>query len=216
MSKSQYVKLAKALIPCSETSLSYSEIMSLAVNVLLHSPSFEQARIPQEDFIMTSPKGSFGSVVYFDLDYASKLVHAMIYDDVTLEQYVETNPVTKNNWYAKIGGSSSGSSNKGNSGSTTGNNNQNNTSDNNTNNKPSGVEETENPKPEDEKQPVKPDDKEEEPDDDNDQPVTPDDGDENGGGDNGESNENDEPNGDSGNTDNGAENGDGTGETPQQ
>lgn len=123
MSKGQYVKLAKALIPCSETSLSYSEIMSLAVNILLHSPSFEQTRVPQENFLMSSPKGNFGSVVYFDLDYAAKLIHAIIYDDVTLEAYVEANGIEKNNWYAKVGGSSSGSSNKGNSGGSTANNN---------------------------------------------------------------------------------------------
>lgn len=114
MSKSQYMKLAKALIPCSETSLSYSEIISLAVNILLHSPTFEQTRVPQTDFLMTSPSGSFGSVVYFDLDYAAKVIHAVIYDDVTLEEYVETNGIEKNNWYAKVGGSA-GSSNKGNS-----------------------------------------------------------------------------------------------------
>lgn len=106
MSKSQYMKLAKALIPCSETSLSYSDILSLAVSILLKSPTFEQARIPQSDWLMTSPSGSFGSVVYYDIDYAAKAIHGMIYDDMTLEQFIEENPVEKNDWYAKRGGSS--------------------------------------------------------------------------------------------------------------
>lgn len=99
MSKTQYVKLAKALIPCSETSLSYGDIMNLAVNVLLGSPSFEQARVPQNEFLMPSPSGSFGSVVYFDLDYAAKVIHAFIYDDITVEDYVKENGIEKNNWY---------------------------------------------------------------------------------------------------------------------
>ncbi len=105
MSKSQYVKLAKALIPCSETSLSYSEILSLAVNILLKSPTFVQARIPQNEFLMNSPSGSFGSVVYYDLDYAAKVIHSIIYDDMTIEQYVEQNGIEKNDWYAKRGSS---------------------------------------------------------------------------------------------------------------
>ncbi|MCQ2440989.1 MAG: LCP family protein [Clostridia bacterium] len=108
MGKTQYVKLAKALIPCSETSLSYSQIISLAFNILLKSPTFEQARIPQNEFLMNSPSGSFGSVVYYDLNYASKVIHAMIYDDMTLEQYVEANGIEKNDWYAKRGSSSGG------------------------------------------------------------------------------------------------------------
>ncbi len=108
MSKAQYVKLAKALIPCSETSLSYSEIISLAVNILLKSPTFVQARIPQNEFLMNSPSGSFGSVVYYDLDYAAKVIHAIIYDDMTIEQYVEQNSIEKNDWYAKRGSSSGG------------------------------------------------------------------------------------------------------------
>ncbi len=110
MKKTQYVKLAKSLIPCSETSLSYGEIMDLAVNILLHSPTFEQSRVPQDDWNMTSPSGSFGSVVYFDLDYAAKAIHSIIYDDKTMDQFVEENPVEKNDWYGKRGYSSSGSS----------------------------------------------------------------------------------------------------------
>lgn len=106
MSKKQYVKLAKALIPCSETSLSYSEILSLAFSILLKSPTFEQARIPQNEFLMPSPSGSFGSVVYYDLDYASKVIHGMFYDDISLEDFVAANGIEKNDWYAKIRGTS--------------------------------------------------------------------------------------------------------------
>lgn len=114
LSKSDCIKLAKAMIPCTETSLSYSEIINIAFNVLFSSPTFEQARIPVTDnginMQMTSPTGSFGSVVYYDLDYAAKLIHAFIYDDVTFDKYIEENPVEKNDWYAKATGSSSASS----------------------------------------------------------------------------------------------------------
>ena len=109
MKKTQYVSLIKALIPCSETSLSYSDVLGLAVNILLSSPTFEQYRLPpseyQSDFLMKSPSG-YGSVIYYDLDYAAKLINSIIYDDVTMEQYIELNPVETNNWYYEMTGSS--------------------------------------------------------------------------------------------------------------
>lgn len=101
LGKSQYVKLAKSLMPCSETSLSYSEILSLAVNILLQSPTFEQTRIP--DFSYQMPSKSIrgvGSCVYYDLNYASKLIHAFIYDDIKPEDYIAANGIEKNDWYA--------------------------------------------------------------------------------------------------------------------
>lgn len=111
LGKSEYVGLAKALIPCSETSLSYSEILSLAFNILLKSPTFEQTRIPMFEYQMTSKsvKG-VGSCVYYDLNYASKLIHAFIYDDIKPEDYIAANGVEKNDWYASKGGTSGGSS----------------------------------------------------------------------------------------------------------
>ena len=126
MGKSQSVGLAKALIPCTETSLSYSQIVGIAFNVMFSSPSFEQYRIPQNtpemNFLMPSPSGSFGSVVYFDLDYASNVIKAIIYDDMTIEEYVAEHPIEKNNWYAKRGSSSSTKAYSGSSQTAVGNN----------------------------------------------------------------------------------------------
>jgi len=100
MEKSQYVKLAKALIPCSETSLSYNEIMSLATSILLHSPSFEQSRIPLVEYQMGSKSvPGAGSCVYYDLDFAGKLLHSFFYDDIKPEDYIKENGVEKNDWY---------------------------------------------------------------------------------------------------------------------
>lgn len=121
--KSKYPKLAKALIPCSETSLSYSEIMDLAVSILLNSPTFAQARVPQEEYQMKQPNTKLGSVVYYDLDFASKLIHAFIYDDITPDDYIDENGVEKNPWF-KGGSSSSSSKNN----STTSSNSSNNSS----------------------------------------------------------------------------------------
>ncbi len=98
MEKSKYVALAKSLIPCSETSLSYSEIMGLAFDILLDSPSFEQAAMPKQEYLMTSPSG-YGSVCYYDLEFAQKIIHAFIYDDITPEAYVEANGIDKNYWF---------------------------------------------------------------------------------------------------------------------
>ena len=111
LNTTQYVSLAKSLIPCSETSLSYSEIMGLAVNILLSSPSFEQSRIPLTDYQMGSKSVSgYGSCVYYDLDYASKVLKAFIYDDIKPEDYMETNGIEKNDWYANRYSSQGGSS----------------------------------------------------------------------------------------------------------
>ena len=111
--KSQYIKLAKSLIPCTETSLSYTEIIGLAFDILLESPTFAQARIPREDMLMTAPSTRAGSVVYYDLDFAKTLIHAFVYDDITFDEYVEENGVEKYDWY-RLGPkpSSNSSSNK--------------------------------------------------------------------------------------------------------
>ena len=110
MSKAEYPKLIKALIPFTVTSLSPDEILSFAYNIMKKSPTFHQARMPQDEYQMKAPSGSFGSVVYYDLDFAAELIHAFIYDNITFDEYTEANGITKNNWYhGGSGGSNSGS-----------------------------------------------------------------------------------------------------------
>lgn len=111
MSKSDYRRLATSLIPCTETSLDIDNILDLAFSILLKSPKFEQLRIPQNspemNFIMPAPQGAFGSVVYYDIHYVAKLLHAVIYEDMTIEEYVAEHGVEKNDWYRKeVGGGS--------------------------------------------------------------------------------------------------------------
>lgn len=99
--KSQYVKLVKALIPYTQTSLSYKEIMGLAFDVLLKSPTFEQSRMPLSEYQMKAPSiPSVGSCVYYDLEFAKNVLRAFFYEDITPEEYVKENGVTKNDWYA--------------------------------------------------------------------------------------------------------------------
>ena len=91
LDKGSYAKLAKALIPCTETSLSYTQVLGLAFDVLLDKPTFKQARLPQDDWQMNFRWSGYGSVVYYDLDYAAKALHAFFYDDITIEDYVKEN-----------------------------------------------------------------------------------------------------------------------------
>ncbi len=105
MKKTEYVKLAKALMPYTETSLSYSEIMGLAFDVLLKSPSFSQSRVPLDDYQMKgiNIKG-VGDCVYYDLEYASEVLKAYFYDNITPEDYIKQNGVKKNDWYRQEAG----------------------------------------------------------------------------------------------------------------
>lgn len=101
--KTKYVSLVKALIPYTETSLSYKEIMGLAFDILLESPTFQQARMPLSEYQMKAPNiPSVGSTVYYDLEFAKDLLHEYFYNDVTPEAYVEQNGISKNDWYAKL------------------------------------------------------------------------------------------------------------------
>lgn len=107
--KTEYVKLVKALMPYTQTSLSYTEIMGLAWDVLLKSPTFSQSRVPLTDYQMPSKSiNGVGDCVYYDLDYAKDLLYAYFYQQITPEDYIAQNGVRKNDWYAQaIGGTTS-------------------------------------------------------------------------------------------------------------
>ena len=101
--KAKYVSLVKALIPYTETSLSYKEIMGLAFDVLLENPTFQQTRMPLNEYQMKAPYiPKVGSTVYYDLEFAKNLLHEFFYNDVAPEAYVEQNGIGKNDWYAAL------------------------------------------------------------------------------------------------------------------
>ena len=100
MKKTEYAKLVKPILKSCETSLVYSEVIQVALGVLTDNPVFEETRIPQTEFLMAAPKTGAGSVVYYDLNFAAKLIHSFIYQDISPEKYIEQNGIEKNNWYA--------------------------------------------------------------------------------------------------------------------
>lgn len=101
MKKSEYAKLVKPVLGCCQTSLTYGEIIDVVLGVLSKNPEFSETRIPQTSYLMASPKTNAGSVVYYDLNFAAKVIHNFIYKDISPETYVEVYGIEKNDWYKK-------------------------------------------------------------------------------------------------------------------
>ena len=99
--KASYPALIKSTLACCETSLSYSEILDLALDVMIQSPTFEESRVPDTEYTMKAPKTSAGSIVYYDLNFAAKLIHEFIYNGIKPEEYIKANGVQKYDWYNK-------------------------------------------------------------------------------------------------------------------
>lgn len=99
--KADFVNVISELAPYCETSLSYKEILSLALKMLLYSTSFEQSRVPFVNYTMPAPKTSSGSVVYYDLNFAANIIHSFIYDDIKPEDYIAQNGIEKNDWFSQ-------------------------------------------------------------------------------------------------------------------
>ncbi|MBO4467698.1 MAG: LCP family protein [Clostridia bacterium] len=127
--KSRYLSLVKALVPCTETSLEFNKIVDIGWNMMMQKPAFEEYRLPMTEadadkekgekgsdynFLITPTPSGYGSILYMDLNYVSKVIHAVLYSDMTVKDYIAKNPVQKNSWYKGSygGGSSSGSSGK--------------------------------------------------------------------------------------------------------
>ena len=132
LKKSQYVSLVKALVPCTQTSLELDKIISIGWSVMQKHPTFEEYRLPltyadadkekgengaDYDFLITPTPSGYGSVLYMDLDYCSKVIHSVIYSDMTIKDYIKDHPVEKNKWYkGDYNGGSGSSSGSGGSG----------------------------------------------------------------------------------------------------
>ena len=112
MSVSEYPALIKAMLPHMETSLGFGEVLALATEVLGKQVNFEQTRIPQQEYVIPDNYCSSyaGSCLYYDINYASKIIHAIIFDDMTQEDYIAQNGIEKNKWYRGTSGGGSTSS----------------------------------------------------------------------------------------------------------
>lgn len=104
MGVSEYPSLINGLLPYVKTSLSVSEIASLST-LLVRDIGFEESRIPQNKYIIN---GNFsvsgvGSTVYYNLDYAAKVLYAYLYEGISPDDYMEQNGIDKTGWYGTNG-----------------------------------------------------------------------------------------------------------------
>ena len=97
----QMIELVKTVAPMCETSVTYSKAISIAMDILFENPTFAETRIPSQGYLMKQPSTSAGSVVYYDLEFAAKLIHSFIYNNVTPETYISTNGIELKDWYAE-------------------------------------------------------------------------------------------------------------------
>jgi LCP family protein required for cell wall assembly len=96
----QMLELAKVIAPMCETSISFTDAIDIAKDILLEKPQFFESRIPSQGYLMSKPDAKVGSVVYYDLNFAAKLIHSFIYNDVTPEQYISLKGIEKRDWYS--------------------------------------------------------------------------------------------------------------------
>ncbi|MEE0839155.1 MAG: LCP family protein, partial [Acutalibacteraceae bacterium] len=100
-----YPSLVKKLTPYVKTSLSNSQMLSLAAQ-LAKKPTLIQSRVPHDEYIINADyRGTGASSVYYNYKYAGKVLRAFIYDNITPEDYMSANGVDKTGWH---GSSSSG------------------------------------------------------------------------------------------------------------
>ncbi len=94
----EYPKIIKALLPFMETSLSYNDIIKLS-GVFRKNITYTQTRIPMDSYLLEAPEG-FGSIKYYDYDFASKIIYSYIYEDITQEEFLKkNNPLDTKGWY---------------------------------------------------------------------------------------------------------------------
>lgn len=100
MNATEYPKLIDNLLPYMKTSLSVSEILDLS-SIITKGVKFEESRIPHDEYIINANYNvsGAGSTVYYNLEYASKVLLAYLYDGISPKDYFEKNGVDKTSWY---------------------------------------------------------------------------------------------------------------------
>jgi len=101
MEKTEALKLVKPILKCCQSSLDYEEVIQVVMDVLSENSKIDQTRIPQINYQMTSPKLDGASYVYYDLNYAAKVIHGFIYKNISPKTYEEVYGIEKNDWYSK-------------------------------------------------------------------------------------------------------------------
>lgn len=99
MDITSYPSLAKKLTPHVKTSFSNSEILSLA-SYLANKPTMQLSRVPSDEYIINADfRGTGASTVYYNYQYAGKVLRAFFYEGITPEDYIEQNGVDLTSWY---------------------------------------------------------------------------------------------------------------------
>ncbi len=100
LNATQYPNLIKTCLPFVETSLSYKEILSFA-SLLTKDLKFEQSRVPDARYVINAgfKLASGASSVYYNLNFASEVLHAFIYDDIPADEYLDTHKINLKGWY---------------------------------------------------------------------------------------------------------------------
>ncbi len=96
MSITKYPKFVKKLLPYVETSLSYKEIIKLAP--VIKGGTLQGERIPCDNSQISGASSGVAGGVYYNLDYASNLIKAFLYEGQTFEEYIALNPIDKTPW----------------------------------------------------------------------------------------------------------------------
>ena len=99
----QYPSLMSKLTPYIKTSLSNSEMLSLAL-FLAGKPEMIQSRVPANEYIIDDNfKGAGSSAVYYNYQFAGKVLRAFFYEDITPEDYFSKYGVDKTKWFTASG-----------------------------------------------------------------------------------------------------------------
>lgn len=123
MDVTTYPSLIKKLTPYVKTSLSNSQMLSLAAQ-LAKKPTLIQTRVPHDEYIINADyRGTGASTVYYNYKYAGKIIRAFLYEDILPEDYIASNGVDRTGWY------NSGSSSSSEDNSSSNNSSYNNSSD---------------------------------------------------------------------------------------
>jgi LCP family protein required for cell wall assembly len=99
----KYPSVINKLAPYIKTSLKNSEMLSLG-SFLLRRPKLEQSRIPHNEYIIDADyRGAGASAVYYNYEYAGKVLRAFLYDGIAPEEYFKENGVDKTKWFKSTG-----------------------------------------------------------------------------------------------------------------
>ena len=99
MDVSTYPGLVEKLTPFVRTSLSNNQMLALAAQ-LAKKPTLIQTRVPHNEYIINADyRGTGASCVYYNYQYAGKVIRAFFYDNIIPEDYIKTNGADLTGWH---------------------------------------------------------------------------------------------------------------------